>query len=189
MDKIITAVQNTINKKSNSIIAIDGPCASGKTTLAKLIAENTGAQIIHMDNFFLPPEMRTAKRLSQAGGNIHYERFNAEVTKGIESCKEFVYGAFSCKEGAIISTINISPHKPVIVEGSYALHPKIGLQYDLKIFVEADYETRLERILCRNGKDALEIFKTKWIPLEDKYFREFEIRSNCDVIRKTDREK
>lgn len=188
MNEIIAAVQNLIIKKSNAIIAIDGPCASGKTTLAQLIAENTGAQVIHTDEFFLPPEMRTAERLSQAGGNIHYERFNSEVTKGIESGKEFIYGAFGCRRNTIIRTINISPHNPIIIEGSYALHPKIRLQYDLKIFVEADYETRLERILRRNGKDALEVFKIKWIPLEDEYFREFEIRKKCHMIAKTDRE-
>lgn len=188
MNDIISTVERLISEKPNAIIAIDGPCASGKSTLARLIAEKSDVQVIHMDDFFLPPEMRTAERLSQAGGNVHYERFNNEVVKGIKSGEEFVYGIFSCSNGATAQSAPVSPLKPIVVEGSYALHPEFNLNYDLKIFVEADYETRLERILRRNGADALEVFKSRWIPLEDRYFNEFNIRSKCHIIAKTDRE-
>ena len=187
MNIAIAAIANLIEEKPAAVIAIDGPCASGKTTLAKLIAEKTGAQVIHMDDFFLPAEMRTFERLSQAGGNVHYERFNSQVTKGIASGKEFVYGVYSCIRGTTTPSSPVFPDKPIVIEGSYALHPEITLPYNLKIFVEADYETRLARILHRNSADALEIFKSKWIPLEDKYFQEFGIRQKCDIIVKTDR--
>ena len=56
------------------ILAIDGRCASGKTTLAAKIQEKTRCGVIHMDDFFLRPEQRTKERLSQAGGNIYWER-------------------------------------------------------------------------------------------------------------------
>jgi cytidylate kinase len=52
----------------------------------------------------------------------------------------------------------------------------------LKIFLDADTETRLERIRKRNGADALEIFKTKWIPLENRYFDTFDIMNKCDIV-------
>lgn len=188
MEKVFATVEKLIKAKPCALIAVDGPCASGKTTLAKIIAKKFDAQVIHTDEFFLPPEMRTAERLSQAGGNVHYERFNNEVTKGIESGKEFVYGVYSCSNGIITQSQSVSPKKPIVIEGSYSLHPKIRIPFDLRIFVEADYETRLERILHRNGAAALEIFKAKWIPLEDKYFQEFDIRKSCDIITKTDRE-
>ena len=187
MDKVIAAVEKLIKEKPCAIIAIDGPCASGKTTVAGLIAQKFNACIIHTDDFFLPAEMRTADRLSQAGGNIHYERFNVEVVKGIESRNEFVYGIYSCSSGTTAQSSPVSPQNPIIIEGSYALHPKIKVRYDLKIFVEADYETRVTRILHRNGICALEIFKSKWIPMEDRYFAEFKIREKCDIKIKTDR--
>ena len=44
------------------IIAIDGPCASGKTTVAAKIAEEWDASVIAMDDFFLRPEQRTEER-------------------------------------------------------------------------------------------------------------------------------
>ena len=61
------------------IIAIDGRAASGKSTLAQQLGELLDADVIHMDDFFLPPSLRTKERLSEPGGNVHYERFAEEV--------------------------------------------------------------------------------------------------------------
>ena len=181
MNKLFEEIEKLICTKPDSVIGIDGYCASGKTTLAMQIVSEFDVQIIHMDDFFLPFDMRTEQRLSETGGNVHYERFNAEVVSGLKSKEKFSYRAFSCKNGAYEETKSISPGKPVIIEGAYAFHPEINLDYDLKIFCEADYETRLSRILERNGPEALEVFKTKWIPLENKYFEGFNIKAKCDI--------
>lgn len=187
MNNINDAILKLFEKKPNPVIAIDGPCASGKSTLATLLSEKFGFQIIHMDNFFLPPDMRTAERLAKAGGNVHYERFNAEVADMLKNSSNFIYGVYSCSNGNVSDSALIKAQKPIAIEGSYSMHPEIDVEYDLRIFVEADLETRLERILQRNGADGLEIFKSKWIPLEDRYFSEFKIKDKCDIITKTDR--
>ena len=62
-----------------TVIAIDGSCASGKSTLADEIKELFGGTVIQADSFFLPADMRTAERLSEPGGNFHRERFCDEV--------------------------------------------------------------------------------------------------------------
>ncbi len=185
MDNLVKEIEKLINRKADAIIGIDGCCASGKTTFAMQLAQKLDVQIIHMDDFFLPFEMRTEERLSEAGGNVHYERFNAEVVSGLKKRTEFEYRAFSCKYGGLRETRRILPDKPVIIEGSYALHPKIELNYDLKIFLKVDFETQLERILKRNGREALEVFKSKWIPFENRYFKEFNIEKNCDITKQT----
>lgn len=181
MKELFNKIEMLIKEKPNAVIAIDGCCASGKTTLAAKLEEDFGFQIIHTDDFFLPPEMRTKKRLSQAGGNIHYERFNNEVINGIKSGKDFKYRVFSCKTGTFNSVKSISPLKPIVIEGAYALHPQFDDIYDLKIFFAIDRQTQLKRILERNGADALEIFKNKWIPFENRYFEAFDIKSKCDI--------
>lgn len=182
MKQLFEKIEKVLSEKPNAVIGIDGYCASGKTTLAMKLEKKYGAQIIHMDDFFLPFDMRTDKRLSQAGGNVHYERFNAEIVSGLRKGMKFAYRAFCCKSGTLDEIKELFPHKPVIIEGSYAFHPEIKADYDLKIFLKADYKTRLERILERNGAEALEVFKIKWIPLEDKYFTEFSIEEKCDII-------
>ena len=57
------------------LIAIDGRCASGKTTLAALLQQAIGCNVVHMDHFFLQPHQRSSQRYAQPGENIDHERF------------------------------------------------------------------------------------------------------------------
>ena len=52
------------------VIAIDGRCAAGKTTLAAALQRETGCTVLHLDHFFLRPEQRTPQRLAQPGDLI-----------------------------------------------------------------------------------------------------------------------
>ncbi len=185
MEQIFEKIEKIIAENPRAVIGIDGQCASGKTTLAIEIADKFNAQIIHMDDFFLPFGMRSNERLSETGGNVHYERFNDEVVSGLEKGDKFAYRAFCCKNGTYAEIKELSNDLPIIIEGAYAFHPKIKMSFDFKIFLKADYEKRLERIRQRNGSEMLEIFKAKWIPLEDKYFSEFSIEEKCDIIKYT----
>ena len=185
MEKILNEIKSITEATSNAVIGIDGFCASGKTTLADSIAKETGAQVIHMDDFFLPVDMRTDTRFSQPGGNIHYERFIQEVVQGIKNGKAFDYKVFNCKVCDYTETKTVYPDKPIIIEGAYAFHPAIPDIYDLKIFIKTEYNTQLKRILERNGADSLEIFKSKWIPLETQYFSTFSIEKYCDIVVET----
>lgn len=182
MEKLIESIKEIIIRNGRITVAIDGHCASGKTTLANQLSLMFDAQVIHMDDFFLPVHMRTEQRLSQTGGNVHYERFCSEVVEGIISDKSFKYGVYDCGTDTFSESEVIHPEKSIIIEGAYSLHPEIPDIYNLKIFLETDTETQLERILKRNGRDALENFKSKWIPFENKYFEEFKIKDKCDII-------
>ena len=182
MERITEKLKELSSSKKLVLVAVDGPCASGKTTLARKIADETDAQVIHADDFFLPFEMKTPERLAQAGGNIHYERFFKEVTNGIKSGEPFDYGIYSCAEGRITEKKTVVPEGLIIVEGSYSMHPEMKIDWDLRIFVEAEYDIRLGRILRRNGEEKLKIFKEKWIPMENAYFEFFKIRDKCDFI-------
>ena len=76
--EIITAYEK-LKPAGVGVIAIDGRAASGKTTLAAALAAETGGTVVHMDDFFLPAELRTPQRLAAPGGNVHAERFAEEV--------------------------------------------------------------------------------------------------------------
>ena len=60
-------------------VAIDGNCAAGKSTLGALLQEVYGANLFHMDDYFLPFACKTPERLAEPGGNVDYERFREEV--------------------------------------------------------------------------------------------------------------
>ena len=89
-------VSIALNNNKVGIIAIDGRAASGKTTMAEQLSNILDADIVHMDDFFLPLELRTDTRLNEAGGNIHYERFIEEVLSYINIKETFEYRKFDC---------------------------------------------------------------------------------------------
>lgn len=182
MNNLKNIIKNLISEKPDAVIAIDGMCASGKTTLSSALAEEFGMQIIHMDDFFLPPEIRTPERLSQAGGNVHYERFVEEVIIPLKNGTDFEHRVFSCAEGGYNAVKSVFASMPIIIEGAYSTHPEIPDIYDLKIFLRISPEVQLERIENRNGAEALEAFRSKWIPFENKYFDAFSIEEKCDII-------
>lgn len=59
MDKIKQIIEEIESIKQDYIvIAIDGRCASGKTTLAEKLAQYFHANVFHMDDYFLRKEQR-----------------------------------------------------------------------------------------------------------------------------------
>ncbi len=161
------------------VIAIDGRAGSGKTTLANTLLELFDFNIIRADHFFLPPQMRTPKRLEEAGGNIHYERLKEQVIDKLG--QEFEYDIFDCSQMALNGKKKIINTKPVIIEGSYSLHPHFGEYYDLGIFLSVSSEEQKARILKRNGNEMLQRFINNWIPMEEKYFEAFKIQKKAQI--------
>lgn len=164
------------------IIAIDGRCAAGKTTLAAELAEQLGGDVIHMDDFFLPPKLRTPERRSEPGGNVHYERFLTEVIPKLASGEAFSYQRFDCSRMAPGDRIPVQNNGFVFVEGAYSCHPVLGNYMDRKVFLDIDRVTQTERIRGRNGEDRLQDFLQLWIPLEEAYFLAFSVEENADYI-------
>lgn len=167
--------------KNPLLVAIDGRCASGKTTLAACLKESLDCNIIPMDHFFLQPHMRSPQRLAQPGGNVDYERFLAEVLIPLTKGKSFSYQPYNCHKQQLDTAIEIKPASITVIEGSYSCHPLLREHYDLKVFLTTNYEKQLLRIKERNGEDVLTVFKEKWIPLEELYFNNLEIKQQCDL--------
>ena len=75
----------------------------------------------------------------------------------------------------------MEPCKLMVVEGSYCCHPKLWGLYDLHIFLTILPQEQLMRIKARNGEEGSKIFKSKWIPLEELYFKAFSIEERCEL--------
>ena len=165
-----------------ALLAIDGRCGSGKSTLGEKLAAEWDAALFHMDDFYLQPHQRTVERLSEPGGNVDRERFLSEVLLPLQAGSPVNYRRFDCGTFTFEPGRLIEPKAIAIVEGSYACHPLLRSYYDLKIFLDIDPETQLERIGKRNGPEALKRFQSIWIPLEETYFKECRIPDCCDYI-------
>lgn len=177
---LLSAAEGLRAERPPALIAVDGPCASGKTTLGADLAEILGCPVVHMDDFFLRPEQRTPARLDTPGGNIDWERFRAEVLLPLKGEGRAVYRPWDCHTGSFSPEhVEIGPAPLVVVEGSYALHPELRELYDLRVWLEAPWEVREQRLLDRGGSDGLERFRSVWIPLEDRYFAACGVRECC----------
>lgn len=181
MKKAFDLIEKLLSEKSSPVIAIDGRSAAGKTTLAVQLAEKFGLGVVHMDDFFLPFEMRSPERLAEAGGNVHRERFAAEVIPHLGSGKGFVYNVFSCSLGKIDGAAEI-PQGGVIVEGAYSMHPSFGDIYDAKIFMDISPQLQRQRIIARSGEEKWHMFEQKWIPMEEYYHSQCKTAERCDLI-------
>ena len=76
---IITETGKLEAKKDHLLIAVDGRCGSGKSTLGAYLQQKMHGNLLHMDDFYLRPEQWTPKRQEEPGGNVDRERFLEEV--------------------------------------------------------------------------------------------------------------
>lgn len=176
------AVKKLESKNSPVIIAIDGRCASGKSFLAKLFEKRFSCNVFHMDDFFLPFDMKTPKRLQEPGGNVHYERFKEEVLRGLQKHEAVTYRPYDCSKGMLREPIHKEFKNLTFIEGSYSLHKSLEKAYDYKIFLTIAPKVQQERILKRNGEKMLQNFIGKWIPMEEHYFSSLKIEAKCDLV-------
>ena len=178
---LFSEIEKLLEKKERVSIAIDGGAASGKTTLANILAKRYDAEIIRMDDFFLRPEQRTPERFAEAGGNLDRERFLEEVIPHINKKEAFSYRIFDCSHMRLFGTAEISACRLVIAEGSYSHHPTFANAFDLRVFLRVDEDERKRRIIARNGARST-MFFNRWIPLENQYFEAFGTEEKADLV-------
>lgn len=179
---LIGEIFQKMQSQSRVVIALEGKAASGKTTAADLLADLFHGAVVHMDDFFLPPALRTENRLQEPGGNVHYERFAQEVIPHLKESLPFSYQKFSCCKMDYDGEISIPDVPLVIVEGAYCLHPYFSFPYDLKIFFDVTSKTQKQRIIARNGEEMYQNFAQRWIPMEHQYFSHFSIPEQCEMV-------
>lgn len=188
MEERIKAVQAAIAQllpeRPRILVAIDGRCGAGKTSLAAALSERCGYPVVHMDDFFLRPCQRTAERLAAPGENVDHERFLEEVLQPLREGREAVYRPFSCRTMTLCAPKTLPPAAVALVEGSYSCHPSLRNLYDLRVFLDVDPVTQMERILRRNGPEKAEEFRNKWIPLEEAYFSAMDVAACCQLVLK-----
>lgn len=178
---VIERIERVYTERERVFVAIDGPCTSGKTTLATVLQRRFGGNVLHMDDFFLRPEQRTPERFAEPGGNVDRERFEDEVLAPLAAGKIAQYRPWDCHTGDFAASHNVEPARLTIVEGSYSMHPALRGYYDLMICLTIDSGEQLRRLEARNPR-MLQRFIDEWIPLENRYFASTETRTAADMI-------
>lgn len=185
-EEIIAFLFQGIPSKLNEriLITLDGPCASGKTTLAEELAAALDAAVIHTDDFVVPHAHKTAERLAVPGGNCDAERLCREIAAPWKMGLRPQYRRYDCRHDCLLPPENISADRVLILEGSYCNLPAIRQYADLRLVMDTPAEERMERLRRRESPASLRQFEERWIPLENAYFDAYSLPDDgCILVR------
>lgn len=182
---LLAAVEEGLHRETPLLVAIDGRCGSGKSTLAEQLRRETGCALFHMDDFFLPPSLRTAQRLSQPGENVDHQRFREEVLLPVRRGQTVTYRPYRCRTQSLDAPVVVEPRPLTVVEGAYACHASLWDAYHLRVFLTTSPDRQLRRLEARCGAAGLRQFREQWIPLEEAYFSAFQVPERCHLYLET----
>ncbi|NCB33848.1 MAG: hypothetical protein EOM64_08220, partial [Erysipelotrichia bacterium] len=182
INEIIQSAYSLMVDQGQVLIGIDGRCASGKSTLGRILAEELDAALVHMDDYFLRPEQRTEERYLEAGGNTDRERIRSEVINPWLKHQSVMIRPFDCSTMQIKTGSEVPWNPIMIIEGTYSMHPYLKDVFDLKVFLAIDAEKQMQRIMNRETPESVLRFKNRWIPLEEAYFSACKPEFDADFV-------
>ena len=128
------------------VLALDGRCGSGKTTLANTLARQFPASItLHTDDFYLPPAQRIRGWEKTPCANMDLARLRDEALRPAYEGQPVQYRAYSCREGAYLPARELAAQPLVILEGSYSHHPLLTGYETLRVFLTCAKEEQTRR--------------------------------------------
>lgn len=178
---VLYQVEKCLRQSRHTVIAIDGPCGSGKSSLAALLEELFPGRVLHMDDYYLPLSERSPGWEHTPCGNMNLERFLQEALLPASKGAPIASRPYSCQRGQLLETHMLPAAPLTIVEGSYSHHPLLAPHYDLKIFLRCHRQEQLARLRQRESAH-LNAYLQRWIPLEEAYYQAFDIVSRCDMV-------
>jgi uridine kinase len=175
----LTSVITTSKEGSHVLIGIDGPVAAGKSTLAVELAvsfQQLNKPVIHItyDHFLNCEAIRWGNGGPDAGMrhflySHNHEALVENVLKPLGPGRSGFYraGIYSRKDDAPANFPweEAPPGAVVIVHGIYLLRDKLNDIWDFSIFVDADWEVRVERKIIRDTQDR-ETFANRYNPAQ-----------------------
>jgi len=169
----VCRISRKLQEKRRIQVTIDGPCASGKTTLARRLAEVFQAAMVHTDDYVIPHAKKTEERLAVPGGNCDADRIVREILVPWSNEDPVRYRRYDCKADIFLPEEVLPESEILILEGSYSNLPGIREKADVRIFLDVSREVREMRLRKRESPESLKRFYERWIPLEEAYFAAF----------------
>lgn len=163
---LLDRIEALQTSKDFVFVGIGGHGGAGKTSLARSIPD---AEIVSTDEFWNGREFELSR--------LRREVFDRLVAGGSARFASFDWVAKEARGMRIVAPAGI-----VVVEGVCALHRMFRDDYDLRVWVEAPRDVRLERGVARDGEAARSTWEDVWMPMEDRYVERDDPIAAADLI-------
>jgi uridine kinase/SAM-dependent methyltransferase len=158
-------------RRSAPVVAIDGPGGSGKSTLADaLAAADSNVVLVRTDDFFLPSAV-PRPGVQAIARDFDLRRLRREVLEPLAAGRPGCYRRHDWPSDALAEEHVVEPGSLVVVEGVYSAARLFDRLLDVRLWVDAPREVRLERALARDGEHMQSRWLEEWMPAEERYRR------------------
>jgi uridine kinase len=177
------------------VVAIDGHGAAGKSTIAAVVAEATGAALVHTDDFFdAGPEPGASGRarvgVAPAGGSTHAEsglsayydwrRLRAEALEPLRAGRGATFRRYDWERGSgLDGAVSVLPGPLIVLEGVFSAAPELSDLVDRSVLVDTPEPERLRRL---RAQVAPEEWDDEWLKAEQAYFDLIRPPSAFDLV-------
>ena len=180
-------------------VAIDGVDAAGKTTLAdelEAMLKSGARQVIRasIDGFHNPKAIR--RRDDSAEGyfrcSFNYQALvdNLLMPLGPGGSRLFRCATFDFRTDSevIVAHERATPDAILLFDGVFLLRPELRSQWDLSVFVDADFETTIARAEVRDRElfgDAAAVrqrYESRYVPGQRLYLEQEQPRHLADIV-------
>jgi len=181
---------------SVTFVAIDGPGASGKTTVAEKLRAATGVSVVHTDDFFIgralsapagpgvgPTSGVQANRDERGlllGRYYDVARMRCDALEPLRARRLAVFQAFDWDIGDLTgSETRAEPGDLILLEGVYSSAPELGDIVGRSIYVDTDEPERLRRL---HNLIAPADWDDDWLAAERDYFARVRPVESFDLV-------
>jgi len=160
LGEIARAAVRAVRADPRGRIVIDGRSGAGKTTIAHQIADDTGARVVSLDEFYPGWE-----------GLEEATRIAARLVADHAAGREGAYRRWDWERGAWLRREHVvDPGIRLIIEGCGSLTASSARAATASIWIDGDAAARRQRALERDG-DGFRAFWDVWAAQEDAHIR------------------
>lgn len=172
------------------LVAIDGQSGTGKSTLAKLVAEKVNGIVVNSDDFYSGGNDDRWKECSpqeKVDLVIDWKKLRYEILEPLIAGKSASWHPleFLHKKGWVgwkKELVQLEPKSVVILEGAYSARPEFLDMIDLAILIQATDTMRRRQLQEREGEAFMKQWHEIWDEAEEYYFSKISPKSGFDLV-------